>query len=309
MRLKFFFTAFILSLPFWWGINIFQENLENYFYAQVSQPFQQIVEVKIPEKPQKPKLELQAKAAISVLVDPQGGEKVLFRKNTNERLPIASLTKLMTANIVLENYDLSREIKISEEAVLQEGEAGGLMAGKIFSAAYLLYPLLMESSNDAAYALANDYDGMTEEKFVGLMNLKAEDLGLENTYFVNSTGLDPLNPEEAGHSINYSTAEDLVKFAKYLLKKSSIWEILATPKFSLYGPELINTNELLWKSASWQANIFGGKTGFTDEAGGCLLLVLKNKGENFLINVILDAPSLSARIEEMEKLIEWLNGQ
>jgi len=302
MRLKIFFTAFILSLPFWWGINIFQENLENYFCAQISQPFQQIVEVKIPEKTQKPNLELQVKAAISVLVDSQGGEKILFKKNSNERLPIASLTKLMTANIVLENYDLSREIKISEGAVAREGEAGKLMAGKIFSVAYLLYPLLMESSNDAAYALVNDYNGMTEEKFVELMNLKAGDLGLENTYFVNSTGLDP---EEASHSINYSTAEDLVKLTKYLLKKSSIWEILATPKFSLYGPELINTNGLLGKIP----NIVGGKTGFTDQAGGCMLLVSKNKGGNFLVNVILGAPSSSARIEEMEKLIHWLTGQ
>ena len=304
MRLKFFFTAFILSLPFWWGINAFQQNLESAFYAQISQPFQQIVEVKIPEKSQKPNLDLQVKAAISVLVDSQSGEgkKVLFKKNSNEKLAIASLTKLMTANIVLENYDLSREIKISEEAVLQEGEAGKLTAGKIFSVEYLLYPLLMESSNDAAYALANDCNGMTEEKFVELMNLKAKDLGLEDTYFVNSTGLDP---EQPGHSINYSTAEDLVKLTKYLLKKPLIWEILATPKFSLYGPELINTNGLLGEIP----NIVGGKTGFTDQAGGCMLLVSKNKGENFLVNVILGAPSSSARIEEMEKLINYASGR
>lgn len=300
--LKFFFIAFLASFFGVFALNIFQENLENSFYAQISQPFQQIYEVKIPKKPQKPNLDLQVKAAISVLVDSQDGKRVLFKKNSNERLPVASLTKLMTANIVLENYDLSREIKISEEAVAQNGEAGKLTAGKIFSVEYLLYPLLMESSNDAAYALTNDYNEITEEKFIELMNLKAEDLGLENTYFVNSTGLDPEQPD---HSINYSTTEDLVKLTKYLLKKSSIWEILTTPKFSLYGPELINTNELLGKIP----NIVGGKTGFTDQAGGCMLLVLKNKKGNFLINVILGAPSSSARIEEMEKLIEWLTGQ
>ena len=298
--LKFFFIAFLASFFGVFSLNIFQENLENSFYAQISQPFQQIYEVKIPEKPQKPNLDLQVKAAISVLVDSQGGKRVLFKKNSNERLPVASLTKLMTANIVLENYDLSREIKISEEAIAQNGEAGKLTAGKIFSVEYLLYPLLMESSNDAAYALTNDYNEITEEKFVELMNLKAADLGLENTYFINSTGLDPEQPD---HSINYSTTEDLVKLTKYLLKKSLIWEILTTPKFSLYGPELINTNELLGKIP----NVVGGKTGFTDQAGGCMLLVLENKKGNFLINVILGAPSSSARIEEMEKLIEWLN--
>lgn len=298
--LKFFFIAFFVSFFGVFVLNAFQQNLESTFYAQISQPFQQIYEVKIPEKPQKPNLDLQVKAAISVLIDSQGGERVLFKKNSNERLPVASVTKLMTANIVLENYDLSREIKISEEAVAQNGEAGRLTAGKIFSVEYLLYPLLMESSNDAAYALTNDYNEITEEKFIELMNLKAEDLGLENTYFVNSTGLDPEQPD---HSINYSTTEDLVKLTKYLLKKSLIWEILTTPKFGLYGPELINTNELLGKIP----NIVGGKTGFTNQAGGCMLLVLKNKKGNFLINVILGAPSPSTRIEEMEKLIEWLN--
>ncbi len=302
--LKFFLIAFIITFFGVFALNAFQQNLESAFYAQISQPFQQIVKVKIPEKSQKPNLDLQVKAAISVLADSQGGEgkKVLFKKNSNEKLAIASLTKLMTANIVLENYDLSQEIKISEEVVAQEGKAGKLMAGKIFSVEYLLYPLLMESSNDAAYALANDYNGMTEEKFVELMNLKAGDLGLENTYFVNSTGLDP---EQPGHSINYSTAEDLVKLTEYLLKKPLIWEILATPKFSLYGPELINTNGLLGEIP----NIVGGKTGFTDQAGGCMLLVLKNKGGNSLINVILGTISPETRIEEMEKLIEWLTGQ
>lgn len=288
-----------MSLPFWWGVNTFQKSLESAFYAQISQPFQQIYKVKIPEKPQKPNLNLQVKAAISVLVDSRGRERVLFKKNSNERLPIASLTKLMTANIVLENYDLSREIKISEEAVAQEGKAGKLIAGKIFSVEYLLYPLLMESSNDAAYALANDYNGMTEEKFVELMNLKAENLGLENTYFVNSTGLDYDPPA----TLNYSTAEDLVKLAKYLFEKPLIWEILATPKFSLYGPELINTNEFLGEVP----NIVGGKTGYTDQAGGCMLLVLKDEGGNFLINAILGTASRKARTEEMKKLIEWLN--
>jgi len=299
--LKFFLIAFIITFFGVFALNAFQQNLESAFYAQISQPFQQIVKVKIPEKSQKPNLDLQVKAAISVLADSQGGEgkKVLFKKNSNEKLAIASLTKLMTANIVLENYDLSQEIKISEEVVAQEGKAGKLMAGKIFSVEYLLYPLLMESSNDAAYALANDYNGMTEEKFVELMNLKAGDLGLENTYFVNSTGLDP---EQPGHPMNYSTAEDLVKLTEYLLKKPLIWEILATPKFSLYGPELINTNGLLGEIP----NIVGGKTGFTDLAGGCMLLVLKNKEGNSLINVILGTISPETRIEEMEKLIEWL---
>ncbi len=298
--LKFFLISFFVTFFGVFALNVFQRNLENYFYAQISQPFQQIPEIKIQPKSQKLNLDLRAKSAISVLINSRGGERVLFKKNADERLSIASLTKLMTADVILENYDLFREIKISEEAVAQEGEFGKLKAGRFFSVGYLLYPLLMESSNDAAYVLTNDYNGMTEKKFVELMNSKAKELGLENTYFINPTGLDPGGFDDA---LNCSTAEDLVKFTKSLLKKTSIWEILATPKFDLYGPELINTNELLGKIP----NVVGGKTGYTPEAGGCMLLVLKNGEENFLINVILGAPSPLARIEEMEKLVEWLN--
>ena len=122
--LKILLISFVLSLPFWWGINVFQGNLENYFTSQISQPFEEIVFVKIPPKPPKPELDLQVKAAISVKLDEIGAEKILFDKNINQPLPIASLTKLMTAFVVLENYDLSKEIKITKEAVSQEGISG-----------------------------------------------------------------------------------------------------------------------------------------------------------------------------------------
>ena len=299
---KFFLIALVISLPFWWGANIFQENLENYFYAQISQPFQEIVKIKIPERTERPKLELEAKSAISALVNSQGNENIIFQNNSVEKLPIASLTKLMTANIVLENYDLSKEIKISKESVGQEENFGKLQANKIFSVEYLLYPLLMESSNDAAFSLANDYEGITEDEFVELMNLKAEELNLKNTHFINPTGLDPKEQTRIG---NYSTTEDLVKFiAKDLLKKPLIWKILATPEYNLYGPELINTNELLKETP----DILGGKTGWTDKAGGCMALVLKSqKGNGYFINVILGASSPQARFKEMKKLINWLD--
>jgi len=80
-ELKFFLIAFILSLPFWWGINIFQGNLENYFYAQISQPLQEISQVQIPPKTQKLELELQAKSAISIKVTPTDKTRIIFKKN------------------------------------------------------------------------------------------------------------------------------------------------------------------------------------------------------------------------------------
>ena len=312
MRLKIFLISLLISLPFWWGVNVFQENLEDFLFWKGMADNPQLLTAQIIQEEKleslKPirnwqieDLKIEAKSVISVLVDSQNSEKILYEKAGNKKLPIASLTKLMTANVVLENYDLSQKIRISETAVDQEEEFGKLKAGKTFQVKYLLYPLLMESSNDAAYALANDYNEMTEESFVSLMNLEAESLGLENTHFVNPTGLDS-NPPTA---LNYSTAEDLVNFTKYLLKKPLIWEILSTPKFDLYGPELINTNELLgYNLPTTQINIIGGKTGWTPEAGGCFLLVMEvPRSSGYIINVILGSGD---RFEEMKKLVDWL---
>jgi len=304
--LKFFFIAFLASFFGLFALNIFQENLENYFYAQISQPFEEIVFVKISPKPQKPELDLQVKAAISVKLDEIGAEKILFDENINQPLPIASLTKLMTAFVVLENYDLSKEIKITKESVSQEGDFGKLAIGRIYPVEYLLYPLLMESSNDAAFALANDYEGMNQDKFVELMNLASQKMNLENTRFFNPTGLEP-EEDKITTQLNYSTANDLVKLTKELLKKPLIWEILSTPIYNLYGPELKNTNEFLFdESPDKLTKIIGGKTGYTEKAGGCLLLVLEDKKGSKFINVILGAQSVEARITEMQKLINWL---
>jgi len=304
--LKFFFIAFLASFFGLFALNIFQENLENYFYAQISQPFEEIVFVKISPKPQKPELDLQVKAAISVKLDEIGAEKIIFNENINQPFPIASLTKLMTAFVVLENYDLSKEIKITKESVSQEGDFGKLAIGRIYPVEYLLYPLLIESSNDAAFALANDYEGMNQDKFVELMNLASQKMNLENTRFFNSTGLEP-EEDKFTTQFNYSTANDLVKLTKELLKKPLIWKILSTPIYNLYGPELKNTNELLFnESSDRQTEIIGGKTGYTEKAGGCLLLVLEDRKGSKFINVILGAQSVEARITEMQKLINWL---
>jgi D-alanyl-D-alanine carboxypeptidase (penicillin-binding protein 5/6) len=310
IKLKLFLFAFALGLLFWLGINFPEKNLEDLFYWQeISQnpkifATQISLEEKLRElKPIRNKrvedLEVGASSAISILFKNSGKERILFKKDINLELPIASLTKLMTAKVVLEHYDLSKKIKISKEAVAQEEDFGRLEAGRELPVEYLLYPLLMESSNDAAYALANDYEGMTEERFVNLMNFEAQKLNLQNTYFFNVSGLDP---EESGTEMNYSTASDLAKLSKELLKDSLIWKILSTPKFDLYGPELVNTNELLGEVPG----IIGGKTGYTELAKGCFLLVLKApQGHGYVANVILGASNGSYRFLEMEKLIDW----
>jgi len=272
--LKFFFIAFLVTFFGVFVLNAFQQNLESAFYAQISQPFQQIYKVKIPEKP---KLDLKVKSVISVKINETGRQKVLFEKAASQILPIASLTKLMTAVIVLEyqeNYGPSQED--------------------------LLNRMLIQSDNKAAQALA---EVIGETKFVDLMNEKAKNLGLEKTNFVNPTGLDLEDPENLKYSsatqdnFNHSTAKDLVKLTQYILKEQPLIFKISSQgsiKNGIFDLFLIQ-------------EIIGGKTGYTDEAGGCILFVFKNEDGNFLINVILGAPSPSTRIEEMQKLIDWLN--
>jgi len=309
---KFFLIPFVLSFPFWWGINNLQAELLDVFYyrefthnskilaAQANQmEFEERIKTLKPLRDgQVPDLTVTARGAISLLINNLGREKILFEKDIDQQLPIASLTKLMTAYIVLEHYDLNKEIKVSKEAVQQEENLGKLAVGEALSVEILLYPLLIESSNDAAFSLANDYDGMTEQVFVELMNLEAQQLGMENTLFSNVTGLD----SETSDPTNYSTVHDLTVLARALLDKPLVWQILSTSQINLYGPTLTNSNRLLVKIPL----IIGGKTGYTEEALGCFLLVLEAPSDHrYLINVILGTNN--GRFSEMEKLIEWVN--
>jgi len=314
-KLKIFLITFILSLPFWWGANILSSNLESFWYWQeiagnpqilAAQMNQQILEMKAQElkikKTQAERLanlEIEAKAVISVEIDRQGNEKILFEKNSQQPLPIASLTKLMTANIVAEYFDLNQSIKISPQAIQQPEDFGELKPGQVLTVKNLLYVLLIESSNDAAFALA---EIMGQEGFVGLMNSESKDLGLKNTYFGNPTGLN-FNDEDLN---NHSSAEDLVKLTKYLLEKRPLLrEIFGLREYNLYLADgryhhkLLTTNEFLREPSVWQNKIIGGKTGETRQAGDCLLLVLDTPN-GFLINVILGAED---RVKEMKKLL------
>jgi D-alanyl-D-alanine carboxypeptidase (penicillin-binding protein 5/6) len=315
---KIILTAFVLSLPFWWGVNLLEKNLNDFlFWYQISRNpeiltanltlYQKLNSLKPFLKGEAENLELNAQSAISFLIKRDGQERILFEKDIEKKLPVASLTKLMTTKLVLDNYDLEKEITVSRKAVEQEEDFGKLQIGRVFPVKYLLYPLLMESSNDAAYSLANDYDGMTEKEFVSLMNREAERLGLADTSFVNTTGLDP-EDWEPKNKINISTVSDLVKLTKTLLPETLIWKILSTPEYSFYGPELTNTNQLLTDDTiEWRDKIIGGKTGYTEMAGGCFLLVTEAPDKGTLINIILGTENTDARFKEMEKLVNWLN--
>jgi len=235
------------------------------------------------------KPEINAKSALSVKSSFSGQDKVILEKNKDVVLPIASLTKLVTAIIVLDNYNPSDLIKISKLADSQKAVKQDIKLGDEISVDVLLQIMMVGSSNKAAYALA---EHVSLEKFVDLMNEKVRFLGLKNTTFVEPTGLSPQN---------VSTAEDLSELAKYImLNYPEIARISKIKELYVPGVGLItNTNQLL----EIFPEIIFGKTGFTEKAGGCLLLITKNLNDkNYLINIILGAED---RFLEMEALIGW----
>lgn len=239
-------------------------------------------------------LKIQAPAAISVQIGNEK-DKVLFAKNETQKLPVASLTKLMTTLVVLENYDLDQKIVISEAAMGQEGVQGVLKAGEVLSVKDLLYITLIESSNRAAYALS---EVMGARGFVNTMNETAQRLGLANTHFTDSTGLS---------SQSYSTAEDIVILSKYLSQTYSLFnQIINTKEYDLYLTNgqlhhtLSNTNKLLGS----MPEIIGGKTGWTNEAKGCFM-VIEEFGQtgNYIISVVLGSDD---RFSEIKNVIDWV---
>lgn len=241
-----------------------------------------------------PPLELQAEAAIAVKLD---GSRIYYNKNINNRRPIASITKLMTAIIVSENYDLNGTIEITKKDIKREGARGDLRAGETISIRSLLSIMLVDSSNDAALALAGQKDD-----FIFLMNKKAKDLNLSNTKFSNPDGLDEQN--------NYSSALDVSKIFSYIIHNhKEALEILKVKNIVVYSSDgkiehrLKNTNELLGAVPEVKA----GKTGYTDNAGESLTLLISNlypnSVNNDIITVVLNSPD---RFKESEKLIQWL---
>lgn len=305
---KVLIIASVLSLPFWWGVNIFQQNLENFMTAEITEPLQNIIFIEIPQEPKKPEIKLQTISAESFRIGANGREKVLLQDNIDAPLPIASLTKLMAALITFENpqdYDFKKIITISSEAVSQENvpSYGNLKTGEKISIENLLNLMLFYSSNDAAFALS---EVVGTENFVEKMNEKAKEIGLQNTNFTNPTGLDPQNENlrydlENSIFFNYSTARDLVKLSQYILKEyPSIFDISIKE-----GPYPFK-NGVSGLIIPENKKVVGAKTGYTDEAGGCMIVILSDQNNAYFINVILGAVSSEERIKEMQKLIDWI---
>ncbi len=292
----FLLGIFLGFLPLFFDIS--QKKLENFFFAQISKPYEELVFVKLPKKT---KPQIQAKAVLAVRLSKAKREKIIFAKNSDEALPIASLTKLMNAIIVLENpekYNQDSLVKISFLAANQKNVLGygnlDSQIGKEMKVKDLLELMLIYSSNDAAFALS-EVIGL--ETFVQKMNEKAKELGLSKTKFFNPHGLDP----ETGNSVNQSSPKDLVKLARYILENHPlIFEISAKESFP-------KTKNGIWDLKLKEGyKVVGGKTGYTKRAGGCLLFVFQDEWENFYINVILGTETEENRVQEMQKLINYI---
>jgi len=251
-------------------------------------------------------------AESGLLVEIKGEEeRTIFKRAERQKMAIASLSKLMTAVIASEFYPLDLKTKISKKAVLQDEDNGNLKIGEELTVENLLYLLLMESSNDAAMALA---EITSERAFTALMNLKARELGMKETYFFNVSGLDGDanngdDAEEGETGFNFSTASDLIRLGKYILEKPLILEIISKKEYPLYLENgsfhhlLKNTDELLGQLPGF----IGGKTGFTERAGGCFLFISKcEKAGSFFVGVVLNSTD---RFGDAKKLLEYGNNK
>ena len=224
--------------------------------------------------------EVSAKAA--VVYNGATGE-VIYEKSADERLPMASTTKIMSALIVLEQNGLDDRFIVDSEAVKTEGSSMGLQEGDEVSLRDLACGMLLPSGNDAANAAAVRVSGSVE-KFVALMNERAKLMGLEDTHFVTPSGLDDYTDE------HYSTAMDMAMLASQAMQNTNFREICGLKKVQLsfghppYERWLINTNKLLDREG-----ITGIKTGFTDKARRCLVSSCMREGCE-LICVTLNDP-------------------
>ncbi len=256
---------------------------------------------------------IKGSAALSIYWD-GNSEKILYKENPDKPLPIASISKLMTALVVLEDYDLDAPVGIAEKEIITRSEFRDFRAFKETKVEEMVYPMVIESNNSAAFALAlageRFFDDISNEPvkgFVEKMNNKAREIGLKKTNFVNPSGLDGRSGE-----YNLSTAREITEFSKYLLSNTDIFKISQMPSYRLYSPdgaiyyESLNTNDFLHsKEEDWQERIVGGKTGWTHAAFGCLLLVLESPShEGYIINIVLGTED---RFHEMGKMVDYIH--
>lgn len=224
-------------------------------------------------------------------------KRSLYGKDIDKETAMASTTKIMTAIIVLENCNnLKEEFTIPEKVSHVQGSTLGLKKDDKITINDLLYGLLLRSGNDCAVALSIAIAENTEN-FISLMNKKAEVLGLAKTHFVTPHGLDDPN--------HYTTPYELALITDYALKNEKFAKIVKTVNYTIQinnvPKEIKNTNEVLCNNVE---GVYGVKTGFTNNAGRCLVTSVKRNNLDFII-IVLAADSRKYRAEDTVKLINY----
>jgi D-alanyl-D-alanine carboxypeptidase (penicillin-binding protein 5/6) len=233
--------------------------------------------------------------AKSILVYDTASDTVLAEKNSTKRFPIASLTKIMTAIIVIENENLNELVTVSKRAASIGENSMMLKENEQFTRRDLLYGLILPSGNDAAEVLA-ETSTVGRENFIYLMNKKAEELGLTNTRFTNPSGLE-------GDGNQYSSGYDLLVITRYGLSLPEFAKIVSTVEYEIeenmyHGYyRLFNDTNLLTS----YPGVKGVKTGFTNEAGMCLITFLDYNGHQ-IIAVLLNSEN---RRQEMKDVLDY----
>jgi len=219
----------------------------------------------------------------------------LWARDPESRRAMASTTKIMTAVVVLENADLTEIVTVDRTAAAVGESAMGLVVGEKITVGELLKGVLVQSGNDAATLIA-EHVGGSVSGFVAMMNAKAKALDLKNTRYANPHGLDAKD--------HYTSAEDLTSLARYAMRNPTFREIVGTYKAKVrsdrYTHTLVNHNTLLktYKGAE------GVKTGWTGDAGYCVVVAAKRKGVE-LAGTIMGATSEGGRASQAKKLFDW----
>lgn len=224
--------------------------------------------------------------------------KVLWSRDSDLEVPMASTTKIMTALLALELGSLDDQIEVSENAAAQEGSTAYLVEGDVIEMEDMLYALMLPSGNDAAMAIAEYYGDGDVDVFIGYMNAKAEDLGMVNTHFSSPSGLEDED--------NYTTASDYLNLVIEAMGNETFRTVVSTTSYSFTsvdgssGYSCENTNEMLGE----YDGILGIKTGYTDAAGYCLVAAAERDGVE-LYSIVFGSSSATSRFTDTEGLLDW----
>jgi D-alanyl-D-alanine endopeptidase (penicillin-binding protein 7) len=235
----------------------------------------------------------------ALIVNQETGE-ILYAKNVDQQTPIASVTKLMTAMVMLDaNLPMDEFLTINESDIdLLKGTSSRLRMGTVLSRAELLQLAIMSSENRAASALGRNYPGGVNA-FVNAMNVKAHMLGMTHSHFADPTGL---------NSDNYSTAQDLVRMVRAAYQYPQIRQVSTTASQQvaingLRNPmNFMNTNVLV-RNSDWVIGL--SKTGYISEAGRCLVMQAEIGGQPMII-VLLDSEGKNSRIGDAQRIRKWI---